>query len=82
MLHFHTHTHNSPGAYDRQTIKVMQMLHTQAGEGGCDEKLVTCLSTKKHEAPEAVLTISHRHTIKREETTQQTATQTLLIFFD
>lgn len=60
----------------------MQVLHTQAGEGGCDEKLVTCLSTKAHEAPEAVLTISHGHTIKRGETSQETAAQTPLIFFD
>lgn len=60
----------------------MQMLQTQAGEGGFHEKLVTCLSTKTHEAPEAVLTISHRHTIKRGETSQETAAQTLLIVSD
>lgn len=39
-LRFHTHLHNSPGARDRRTKTVMQMLHPQAGECGCNEKLV------------------------------------------
>lgn len=69
VLHFHTRRHNSPGAQDQQTTTVMQMLHTQAGEGGCDEKLVTRLSSETHKAPEAVLTISHRRTIEGGETT-------------
>lgn len=76
MLHIHTHIHNSP--YDQQTITVMQMLHTQAGEGGCDEKLVTCLSMKTHEAPEAVLTISHRQYYKkRRNNTRDCSTNTI-----